>query len=375
MRDVPEVRNLQPKDDVGCCEIPAAVQRMPGREIHALPPVHDRSLQQFGKLHQQLQSFWSARGASRHNERALCSHEQFRNFRNCGSITGRRRRHRKPGNAKAASIFFGDRLFLENRVSHNDRGSHRGRHRNLVGAHGRVRKLPQRDRRIVPFRVVADHRAGILHGMGPLDVASTPRSIRNISNDDVHWDAIGIGVVDCHRRVLQSNSAVRHDHHRPAFDLRVAVGHRNRRLFMAACQQLGSFVAAIINDRLVQRAERRSGVGGDVIEIERLDNVQHEVRTRPIRGIHINARRRRGGFRSGQRGIRKRCYRSSLGSLSGFRFRGSRFAAQSGDAGSGAHCSALKEPATINGTFFGFRHDAKSPLRGAKRKRDSAQPK
>ena len=59
--------------------------------------------------------------------------------------------------------------------------------------------------------------------------------------------AIGVSVVNGHGCVLQSHRAVRHHHHRLAFDLGVAVGHGDRRFFVAAGEQLGHLVAAVID--------------------------------------------------------------------------------------------------------------------------------
>ena len=47
-------------------------------------------------------------------------------------------------------------------------------------------------------------------------------------HDDRH--AVAPGVVDRHRRVLQADGAVAEHHHRLAFDLEVAVRHRDRRI-------------------------------------------------------------------------------------------------------------------------------------------------
>ena len=157
-----------------------------------------------------------------------------------------------------------------------------------------------------------------------------------------------------------------HDHHGFAFDLGVPVSHCGGRLFMTAREQLRGFVAAIVDNRFVQRAECRSGVGGGVLKAERLENLQHEVRTRPIRGIHIHARRRRTGFCSDQAGTGQRCYGPCLRRLRGrcsLCQRNTRTNSRPDQCG-GSGCGAFQESAAINRTFFGARHGANSPLLG-----------
>ncbi len=106
--------------------------------------------------------------------------------------------------------------------------------------------------------------------------------------------------------MLQANRAVRHHHHRLTFDLEVPVGHRDRRFFVAAGEQLGRLVAAVIDERFVDAAESGAGVGGDVLEAQGLDDVDHEVGARAIRGPHVDVGRRRGGLGSGLLSARQR---------------------------------------------------------------------
>ena len=80
--------------------------------------------------------------------------------------------------------------------------------------------------------------------------------------------------------------------HRLPFDLRVAVSHRDRRLFVAARQQLGELVVAVVDDRFVKAFEARARIGGDVLEAERLDHVDHEVRAGPFHDARRGAARR-----------------------------------------------------------------------------------
>jgi hypothetical protein len=79
--------------------------------------------------------------------------------------------------------------------------------------------------------------------------------------------------------VLQSDRAVRGDEHRPTFRLVVAVRHGHRGFLVHARDHLRRLVAAVVDDRFVQSAEARSRIGGNVLEAERLQHVEHEVRS------------------------------------------------------------------------------------------------
>ena len=109
-----------------------------------------------------------------------------------------------------------------------------------------------------------------------------------------------VGVVDRHGGVLQADGAVRHDHHRLAFDLGVAVRHGDRGFFVAAGEQFGILVAAVIDDGFVQAAEAGAGIGGAIFDAERLDHVDHEVGANAQRRLRLQrGLLRHGDGRSG----------------------------------------------------------------------------
>jgi hypothetical protein len=68
------------------------------------------------------------------------------------------------------------------------------------------------------------------------------------------------------------------DHLRLAGRFEVAVRHRDRRLFVHARDEIRHRVLAVVDQRLVQAAEARRRIGIDVLDLERLDHVDHEVR-------------------------------------------------------------------------------------------------
>ena len=194
--------------------------------------------------------------------------------------------------------------------------SHRGRHRDLVGAHGRLGKVPQRCRRIVPLDEVADQGSRVLHAMLPLHAPSPLRRIQVVARKDEHRDAVTVRVVDGHRRVLEPDRPMTQRGHRLAFDLVVAMGHRDGRFLVAAGKELGRLVVAVVEDRLVDAAEARAGVRRNVFEVERLEDVQHEVAARPAGRTRLDLdhrvdladphRRRGGPGPLGWRGLRYR---------------------------------------------------------------------
>ncbi len=291
-----EVGNLEPKHEVGPRHV-AAAQPVPTREIHALDErgVAHRRLQQFRELDHPQQALRRAGRAPGDDHRVVGGHEQLRQLVDSRGISRGRRSDGQPRHPQPMTVFLRNRLLLHRRIGHEDHRAMRRRHRNLVGAHSGFGEVDERGRRVVPFGAVADHRRAILHRVRPLRIGAPPLRVEDVAEHDVDGHTIGVGVVDGHRRVLQAHGAMGHHHHRLAFDLRVAVRHGHRRLFVKAGQQLRRAVAAVIDDRFVQCGERGPGIGGDVLEAERLDHVDHEVGARAIGGVDVGGGGR--GFR------------------------------------------------------------------------------
>src|ERR1039458_9684419 len=66
---------------------------------------------------------------------------------------------------------------------------------------------------------------------------------------------------------------------RLACDLEVSMRHADGGLFITAGQKFGLLVAAVIDQRLVQGAETRGWIAGQIFYVERFDHVDHEVGT------------------------------------------------------------------------------------------------
>jgi len=61
---------------------------------------------------------------------------------------------------------------------------------------------------------------------------------------------------------------------------------------MTIGNELWTPIAPIIDDRFLQTTKTGSGIGADVFETQRLDNVDHIVRTTSVRGENLSFRRR-----------------------------------------------------------------------------------
>ena len=228
--------------------------------------------------------------------------------------------------------------------------------------------MAERPGSVVPLRVVAHHGGGVLHAVVPLG-STAGRSVAVIAEDDVDGHAIAPRVVDRHRRVLQADRAVRHDGQRLAFDLEVAVGHRHRRLFVAARDELGLLVTAVVDDRFVEAAEARTWIRADVVEPERLDDVDHEVGSGAICREHVVVcRRRRFGCRCHDgRGWRARGLRRD-------RLLRADDISAAHERGCAHHRAALQKPPPLDGCRFRLlrtRHGATSIFRMSVRWEDS----
>ena len=94
-------------------------------------------------------------------------------------------------------------------------------------------------------------------------------------DDDRH--AVAPGVVDRHAAVLQADGAVAQRHQRLAGDLEVAVRDADRGFLVRAGEELRHLVAAVVDQRLVDAAVARRAVGRQILDVERLDDIDHEV--------------------------------------------------------------------------------------------------
>ncbi len=331
---------------------------MERREVHPPAPVDDGSLQGLGKLDQQRHRGGSPCQPVGDQHRVFGGDQQPRQLRHGGRVTLRSRRHRELRNRELAAIL--DTVLLKRAVGDDDHRRHRRRHADPVCAHRRFGEVAERPRRVVPLRVVANHRRDVLRAVVPLG-AATGRGIAVVAQDDVHGHAIAPRVVDRHRRVLQTHGAVRHHGQRLALNLEIAVAHGHRRLFVAAGDELGLLIAAVVDDRFVETAKARAGIGADVLEPERLDDVHHEVGPGAVCRQHIVFQRRR---RFSGRGHDGRGWRPR--GLGWGRLLSADDISGGHERGRAHHRTALQKPPPRNGCRFGLlrsRHGATSIFR------------
>ena len=294
----PVVVHLESEHDVGLPDIPARaaalIERMARRHVEARTRVDHRALQQLGELDQAIVALLRAGIAVGDQHGVLGVDQHPRGFRHRARIALRIGDRRQLGDPEL--LPFLDRVFLKRAVGDDHHRQSRRRHRDLVGADGRLGEVLQRCGIIVPLRVVADDDGGILRGVIPFDAGTPLLHRHDIADHAIDRHAVAPGVVERHGGVVQADGAVREDAERLLLDLVVAVAHRHRDFLVRAGEEFGIDVAAVIDQRLVQAAEARRGVRRHVLEAEALQAVDHEIAAAPPDGQRLE-RGRDGGLR------------------------------------------------------------------------------
>ena len=172
---------------------------------------------------------------------------------------------------------------------------------------------------------------------------STPgrrmRGIERVAGEDVHRNAVAVGVVDRHRRVLQTDRAVDHDGHRLAFGLEVAMGHRDRRLLVAAGEELRRPIAAVVDD--ATRGGRESSNPGLAATYSKSSVlITSTMKSPPGRSVVRTSTSSAGSFSRGGGGAGRR--RRGSGLL------GHRRSAASGQRSSASDSGGLQEAPAIH---------------------------
>ncbi len=131
---------------------------------------------------------------------------------------------------------------------------------------------------VVPLGVGAHDRALVGGGVDPVD--PRPALCRvdragGAEDDDRH--AVAPGVEDRHGGVEQPDIGMYRGAHRLAGDLGIAVGDRDRRLFVQAQQHLRRGVADVIDQAVVQAAIARPGIERDIGNVEIAQHLGHDI--------------------------------------------------------------------------------------------------
>jgi hypothetical protein len=140
--------------------------------------------------------------------------------------------------------------------------------------------------------------------------------------DDVDRHAIAPSIVHGHGGMLEADDAVADHGQRLAFDLGVAMAHRHRDFLVRTGENLRLDVAAMVDDGFVEAAEARGAIHREIIDIQRLEHVDHEVAAAGglghgialrRQGFHGNLDRARGRRLHGGRERFDRCIDLGVG--------------------------------------------------------------
>ena len=338
------VVELEADDHVGSILGAArAVQRVPRREVlpRGVPAhVHGR-LQQFRELDESVPAGGRARELAGTNQRSLRRRKQPRGLANGAGVALRKARHDQTRHGELARI--GNGFFLQLRVDDEQRGAHRRCAADRVRAHRDVREHVEIRRLVVHLHEVAHDRAHVLRAVRPIDDA---RRVAGVTDDGEHGNAVAPRLEQAHRRVQQADRAVHQRHHRLAGRLGVAVCDGRAGFFVQHGQDLGLAVAAVVDQGLVDAFEGRAGVHGHVVEVERLEDVDHVIRGRMLNEPCIDARLRRDEIGAAVR-LRRSSDARARGGWRGLLRRAGSGDDRAGGAGSACGCP-LQKFATID---------------------------
>ncbi len=283
---IPEIGELKAHDHVGVADHCRPRREMVSvREVHPVLLVHHRHLNELCELYQQINALLGARHTVRDDDRVLRIDKKFCRLTERSRIGVRRRCRNVARRVEAVSVLLLDAFLLEAGVERNHHRPVRRRHRVFVGAHERLREVLERDRLVVPFGEVAHQRVDVLRGVDGRRAGRTLGGIEVVAADHDERHAVGPGVIDRHAGVLQADGAVHQRHLRLAGGFEMAVAHRHRRLFVRDGQEFRHGVPAVIDQRLMQAAEARCRIGIDILDLQRFDDVDHEVGGRAARDL------------------------------------------------------------------------------------------
>ena len=273
---------------------------------------------------------------------------------------------------------IGNRILLQFGVGYQQHGQRGRRHGDLVGAHGRFGEVGKRGGQVVPLDEVADHGGGVLNAMRPFHRGDALGGVDDIADDHVDGSAVAPGVVYGHGGMLEPHGAVREYGDGLALDLGVPVSHGHGGLFVAAGDEFGAFVPAVVDDGFVQAAEARSGIGADVLDAQRLDDVDHEIGAgaafgedfEPGRRADLRFRRNRRWRCNARRGARFNLLPARGGRISRDYRRADGGALQE----AAAIYRSIQRPRRcprLRGIAFGFAHGAPRGWRSRSKRRSS----
>ncbi len=238
----------------------------------------DRRLQKLGKPDEIVHRRLRARIAVRNDDGSFGRNQHPGGLAHGVRIACGLRGCSQARNPEPALFAFIERTFLKLGIrgeEYRPRGLRAGQR---IATHRRFGKMLQRHRVIVPLDEVAHGGRAVLHAVEPFDTGPALVDRAGIARKNQHGNAVAVGIVDSHRRMLGANRAVHHRRHRLAGDLRIAMRHADRHFLVQAGQPFRPLVLPIVDEAFLQATKRRTRAGGHVVQIERLAHIDHEVR-------------------------------------------------------------------------------------------------
>ena len=283
-----EIRTVDAEDDIGLAadrvgrRAVAAVQvlRMGGGDAHDVGPVLVGGAQQLDQPDQRRARVRAAAEAAAEDKRHGCFGQKVGGRRDFGLRRGDGRRR-----PVSRQTDIGERrrvvqpVLLETSVDRDVGRALRGALGDPPRAQDGVEHRPERHRLVGPFGV-GPHRLALgIGGMEPVDGAAFGGIGRSRPAQHEDRNLVRPGVVKRHHGVLQPDQIVENHEARLAGDLAVALRHVERDFLCPAEDDLGPRVPGVIDQRIVEAPEARTGGKHHMLEPHRLEQVAYQVGT------------------------------------------------------------------------------------------------
>ena len=275
-----QVRDVDGEHEVGVREglvaRPGGIERVRAREVEARAEVHDRRPEELREPHEGRRPLGAAADAVGEDHGSLGRGEPVGRAL---ERPGLRLHGRLPDPALQIRWHAGtrrERVLLERDVEAHVRRRAGLRPYQPVRADERLHGRRDALRLIVPFHEVAHVISLHERGVDPLDPGPPARGVHRAGpaeQQDRH--PVAPGVEDGHAGVLEPDDVVEHHDHRPSGRLRVPVRESDRDLLVGAQDRPRS---AVVYQGVVQAAEARARVERRVLDPERSEEVDDEIR-------------------------------------------------------------------------------------------------
>ena len=142
---------------------------------------------------------------------------------------------------------------------------------------------------VIPFHIVPDGIALHQGRVDPIDMRPPFCGVHGTGGPgDHHRDPVHVCIIDGHGSVQQPDEVMQNGQHRLPRDLGIPMGYPDSRVLMRALDDLRFYVASIMDQRIVQGPEGRSGVYAGVFDIVLLDHIHNHIGTISLlRHLHL----------------------------------------------------------------------------------------